>query len=110
MMLFDEKQLKNHFDGDDELIGELVEVFEESYLPCLDSIKKALEESNHKDLELHAHTLKGMIANFFAMDLKHAAAELELMARNETISGPEAHIDHLSTGLPVLITELKSIV
>jgi HPt (histidine-containing phosphotransfer) domain-containing protein len=108
-MLFDEKQLRNHFENDSELIGELIEVFEETYPPCLSSIKKALEESNHKDLELHAHTLKGMISNFFAKELQSASLELEKMGRETVITSPEEHVSKLESGLPVLVTELKSI-
>ena len=49
-MLVNKEELRLHFDGDEELILELLEVFEESYPETLSLLKKSLEESNAKDL------------------------------------------------------------
>ena len=109
-MLVNIKELKIHFDGDEELIGELVEVFETSYPETLSSIKASIENSNYNDLELHAHTMKGMIANFFAEELKEAAFILEKMGRDKKAEGTEEQIAKLEQGLPVLVSEIKSII
>lgn len=109
-MLVNKEELRLHFDGDEELILELLEVFEESYPETLSLLKKSLEESNAKDLELHAHTLKGMVSNFFAQSLKEAAFSLEKMGRSEDFSSEgSAHITILEKGLPELVVEIKSI-
>lgn len=108
-MLVNEKELKVHFDGDEELIGELLEVFEDSYPDTLASVKKSIEEKNLQDLELHAHTLKGMISNFFAQTLKDAAYSLEKMGREGSLSGEAEHVDVLEKGLPQLVTDVRSI-
>ena len=103
------EELKTHFDGDEELIGELVEVFEETYPETLSSVKLAIEGQNFSDLELHAHTLKGMIANFFAAELKNAAFELEKMGKNQQITGCDEFVNLLERDLPLLVQELRSL-
>ena len=83
-MLVNAEQMKAHFDGDEELISELLEIFAESYPVTLEAVKTAMASKNYSDMELHAHTMKGMIANFFAAELKDAAATLETMAREKS--------------------------
>lgn len=112
-MLINEKELKIHFDGDEELIGELLEVFQSSYPETFAAMKVSLHGRIFKDLELHAHTLKGMVSNFFAKDLKDAAFEFEKMGRQGkiTISDSDERklIDILETGLPKMIEDVRSI-
>lgn len=106
-MLFDESKLMSHFDNDKEMIGELLEVFESTYEETLGELKSALSESNFKNVELHAHTLKGMIANFFSDDLKESAYQLELSGKNENIEGHASHIENLESKLPQLVSEIE---
>lgn len=108
-MLVHLENLKSHFDGDEELIIELLEVFAESYVTVLDSLNKAVEEKNYKEVELHAHTLKGMIANFFAEDLKVSAFFLEKGGRDENVLDFAPHLKKLEDDIPVMINEVKAI-
>ncbi|MEE2670853.1 MAG: Hpt domain-containing protein [Bdellovibrionota bacterium] len=107
-MMFDESKLMSHFDGDKEMITELIEVFDDSYKESLTALKDSLKEEDFKKIELHAHTLKGMIANFFAEDLRVAAYDIEKMGHNSEISGYESQLAVLDEKLPMLITELRS--
>ena len=107
-MMFDESKLMGHFDGDKEMITELIEVFDDSYKESLTALKDSLKEEDFKKIELHAHTLKGMIANFFAEDLRVAAYDIEKMGHNSEISGYESQLAVLDEKLPMLITELRS--
>lgn len=109
-MLVNEKELKVHFDGDEELIGELIEIFESSYPNKLIEVKEALSSKDYGKLELHAHTLKGMIVNFFSKDLKEAAFYLEKMGRDKRDEDGSKYLEILEAGLPVLITEVKSLI
>lgn len=106
--MFDEKQLLNHFDEDMEMVQDLVEIFSESYPESIQALKEALEASNYKDIELHAHTVKGMIGNFFANELKEIAYKLEQMGRDEVLNDDtKAQFSLLSEGLPRLEQALK---
>lgn len=108
-MVVDKEQLKLHFEGDEELIAELIEVFESTYPETLDQVKTAVVGSDFKNLELHAHTLKGMIANFFAEELKNAAFSLEKMGREQKLGNVDQEIETLVKGLPLLVEEVKGL-
>ena len=108
-MIINEKELMLHFEGDEELIGELLEVFETSYPETLASLKKSLTEKSIKDLELHAHTMKGMVSNFFSKELKDAAFELEKMGREGKIENENQFLEILEAGLPKMIQDVRSI-
>ena len=102
--------LKSHFDGDEEMIRELLEIFESTYEEILIDAINAANDQSYSDLEHAAHTLKGMVANFFSEDLKNAAFELEKMGKNgELIGDVKPILDLLTTGIPDLIQEVKSI-
>lgn len=107
--MINKEQILLHFEGDEELIGELIEVFDTSYPATLDSIELAIKDLDFKNLELHAHTLKGMIANFFAEDLKNAAFSLEKMGKEKKLGNVESEIETLVNGLPLLIDEIKGL-
>ena len=68
-----------------------------------------MESEDFSNLELHAHTLKGMIANFFAADLKSAAFELEKMGKEKKIENGNEYYEKLERDLPLLIDELRSL-
>jgi HPt (histidine-containing phosphotransfer) domain-containing protein len=108
-MLVHLENLKSHFDGDEELIMELLEVFAESYILVLESLNKAVEEKNYKEVELHAHTMKGMVANFFAEELKSSAFFLEKGGREENVLDFATHLKKLEDDIPVMIDEVKAI-
>lgn len=108
-MLVDEKELRLHFDGDEELISELLEVFELSYPETLGALKKSIEQKNSQEVELHAHTLKGMVSNFFSKELKDAAFSLEKMGREQALVNELSYVKILEEGLPQMIKDLRSI-
>jgi len=107
-MLVDFESLKKHYEGDIEIIAQLVEIFEESYIVSLDQLKIAIAEKDFPSIQLHAHTLKGMIGNFFAEDLKNAAYALEKDGRAQNLSeGYEKYLNQLETNIPSVIEELR---
>lgn len=110
-MLIDKQELKVHFDNDIELISELVVIFEETYPVEILGIKKSLEEKDFKGLELHAHTLKGMIANFFSKELREFALLLERMGKTKIIDSDLSVkcLGELEAKIPQLTKEVREI-
>lgn len=102
------KDLEDHFDHDLELISDLLVVFIESYDSELVSLKDALDSKNFKAIELHAHTFKGMISNFFVPQLRDAAQELENMGRSEVIDGWQDPYNIISGQIDAVIESLKA--
>lgn len=103
----DGSSFNTHFDGDEEMIGEIVEMFRETYPEVLNGLKVAVKDSDSKQIEYFAHTLKGMIANFFAEGLKDACSQLELMGKNQKLSNEQELLDKIETGIPLLLTDIE---
>ena len=104
-------EFKSHYGDDIDIVGDLIEIFEVSYPETLSSIEKAIIEKNFKDLELHAHTLKGMCSNFFSEELKSSCLSLEKMGRDQVLADNHKDLlNNLDENLPKLIEELKELV
>lgn len=92
MALVDFEQIKIHFGDDKLLIVQLIEIFKETYTEVLDSLKIAVNEEDPHKIELHAHTLKGMVANLFCQKVADKCLELETRGRAGTLAGDEMQI------------------
>lgn len=92
MGLVDFEQIKIHFGDDRLLIEQLVEIFKETYPEVLDSLKIAVNEQEPRKIELHAHTLKGMVSNLFCQKVAQKCFELEARGRAGTLVGDELDI------------------
>lgn len=108
-MNFDKHALIEHFEGDGEIITELVELFEVSYPETLEKLKLAITENNTKEIELHAHTLKGMLANFFASNLREKAFKIEQMGKNKNTENALVVYNEILSIIPELVEDLKKI-
>lgn len=104
----DLEALKSHFSGDEEMIGDLIEIFESSYEPILMEIKNSIDSSDYSKLEYSAHTFKGMVSNFFAKEIKDAAFELEKLGRNSSLIEASHYFEIVNSGTPLLLAELKA--
>lgn len=106
-MVADLDRIREHFAGDEELIEELVEVFEVSYLDVLSRLDQAIKRDAREDVKLEAHTLKGMISNFFAEDLRATAFEIESRAAKMPQEDLHKKVMYLKEKIPTLINEIK---
>ena len=106
-MLFDESKLMTHFDQDKEMILELVEVLKETYPETSSKLKTAIESEDFSNIELHAHTVKGMLSNFFAEELRETAFKLEKMGREKSLDKPLELYASIDEKVPLLIRELR---
>jgi len=101
-------QMRSHFAGDEEMIGELIEIFEQTYGEILSEVERSLKAKDMDALEHSAHTLKGMIANLFAKELIEDAFTLEKMGRDKKVESTGSIIEELKVGIPELIDEVKA--
>ena len=88
--------------GDVELLMEIVEIFIGDYPRLMSNIKNAITQSDSKGLERNAHALKGSVSNFAAASVYNIALGLEVMGRNNNMSGA----DEVYTGLEREIEQL----
>jgi CheY-like chemotaxis protein len=78
---YDPSVLDTHFGGDQAFLGEIVEVFFQSYPQWQAEIHAAVEAGDPSRLRVAAHTLKGAVGYFGARAVHDLAHRLEQMAR-----------------------------
>ena len=108
MSLVDVDALKSHYGEDIEIIEDLIEIFDSTYPETMAALEEAINANDSGNIELHAHTLKGMVANFFATDLKEMFYALEIKGK-EQASVDVSELDPIKEQLPKVTEELKAI-
>lgn len=105
--MIDLNALQDHYGSDISLVKEILIIFEDNYLKTIEDLKGAVCENNIKKVELHAHTLKGMLLNFFVQDLVEIAFSIEENAREGSVAGVEDKIEFIEKNIPTFINEIK---
>ncbi len=103
---FSKDDTLSHFSGDEDILEVLIKDFLESADELLNEIKRSFSSPRFEDLEISAHTLKGILKNFFCSELVERAYILEQMGKNQESSGSDLAYQSLSEGVKTLCTEL----
>ncbi len=85
--VFHMSEALSRIDGDVEFFKELIQIFLENYSEQLTMIQDAVGRGDSKVLERAAHTLKGSVGIFCAKYVFEAALQLELMGREDNLTG-----------------------
>ncbi len=107
---FDKDEILKRFDGDEEFLAELVEIFINDIPEQLSRIKEAVDNRDSKDLEKSAHKLKGAVANFVENAAFETALQLEMMGRENRLEGVKKAYDTLVKEIECLVNALKEFV
>ena len=106
--ILDESALLSRFEGEADLLRDVVNLFMDDCPKLMDGIRGAVERSDAHGLERAAHKLKGTVANFSARATYDAALRLEVMGREGHIEEAREALTALDAALgelgPVLIT------
>jgi two-component system, sensor histidine kinase and response regulator len=78
--LFDFDGALKRFGGDRELCHDLIRFFLEDTPGLLEQVRTGLETGNQRTTVHGAHTLKGLAANFAAVEARDVAQEIEVAA------------------------------
>ena len=95
--------------GDEELLREIAALFLDDYPRTLEDLRTAIAAGVACDIEHHAHSLKGSVANFGAPEAVAAALSLEQQGRNQTIDDSPSGLQRLESALSALKPELESL-
>jgi two-component system sensor histidine kinase/response regulator len=87
--VLDKNSIFTLFEGDTELIREVVGLFLEECPRQLDAIREAIARGDAVTLERAAHSLKGSLSNFAAPGAFQAAHKLEGIGRERDLSQAE---------------------
>ncbi len=90
-----------------DVIGSLINAFEEDMLVYLDNLKAAIKEHDARRIHEIAHTIKGSASNFGAYDLVKYSKELEDRAGVENLDGAASYEEHISQAFTALCVDLK---
>ncbi|EQC45311.1 Hpt domain-containing protein [Bacteriovorax sp. Seq25_V] len=107
-MEFDSKELTMMFGDDQEIFFEIFGDFEQSLDEMLGEISSAIEAKNAEALQISAHTFKGVLSTFCALESKELAFELEQMGRAGSFDGAVEKFEKLKEYSVKLIASLKS--
>jgi CheY-like chemotaxis protein len=91
----DQSALLAVLDGDDELLGEILTLFNATCHRDLEAILKSVEARNAEQLALTAHKLKGAVGNLCARPAFTLLEKLEHMGRANDLTD----VDHLAAAL-----------
>lgn len=105
----DRAALMDSVQNDRELLGDLIELFEEYYPATLAKINVAVTERDFSSLREASHQLKGSVSNFHAVDARNTAFDLEKKGRDCDFDGVEQLSDRLDAELTRLLNELYKI-
>ncbi len=109
-LVFDKDEILKRFDGDEEFLTELVEIFTNDIPEQLSRIKEAVDNRNSKGLEKSAHKLKGAVSNFVENAAFETALTLEMMGKECRLNGVEEVYDTLVKEIERLVNALKEFV
>ena len=85
-MLFDKETLDSSFKGDEDILLEIVSDFCEQIPSYIEKLNLGIESSNFSEIEITAHTLKGLGASFYSSEIKTMAFNIEQMAIDKKTS------------------------
>jgi HPt (histidine-containing phosphotransfer) domain-containing protein len=91
----------------DELLAELIEVFQGEYPPLLEEIRNAIAQQQASDLRRAAHTLKGSAQVLGAGPTAEAALRLEQMGREDNLAGADQAFAELQAEIERLMNALE---
>jgi HPt (histidine-containing phosphotransfer) domain-containing protein len=100
--------LLSRVDGDEEIFGELCDIFLDDAPKRLTAIRTALEASDGKALRAAAHAFKGAAGVFDATGIVDAARRLEQMGDEGRLEGADAVFRQLEIFSRLLLHEIRA--
>ncbi len=103
---FSSAQLLERFEGDEELLARVAEIFIESTPGLLAKLRAEIDAGNAIGVSRTAHTLRGSLANVGAEHAAFLATEIEERARKDLLEDADARIVELTYEVDSVLAEL----
>jgi two-component system, sensor histidine kinase and response regulator len=107
--LIDHASLLERVEGDQELLSEMIHLFEEDAPKLVDAMRDALQRGDLAVLERSAHSLKGAASNLSAKVAAAAALQLEKDAKNKNLESAKDHLEHVEQEVKRLLPALAEL-
>jgi CheY-like chemotaxis protein len=109
--VLDEVELLEEYEGDEDLLADMVRSYFELTPSLLQDLRTAIDAGDSATVANVAHTLKGGCGNFFAKAAFEAALQLENLGKSGDLSGAEQrwralqkHLERLKKALERLVS------
>ncbi len=99
----------SNFEGVEEIIPPTVVSFNSVWPDLLTRIEAAIASGDSGALQIAAHTLKGVVSNFYAETVRLLAWELEKLGKAKSLEGADALFSRLLPELSSLTTALNQL-
>jgi HPt (histidine-containing phosphotransfer) domain-containing protein len=109
MPQIDHVALEKFFEGDAELLGDLANMFAQSWSDCRARITLAVDGRDGSSLCELAHQLRGRLGYFSAMRLQELTQELENRGKSNRLEGIHPLVDQLLNGIDGMMGELREL-
>ena len=103
-------ELLDRVENDLELLGEMVAIFEDERASYLENLEKAIESGNAEDLDMAAHTIKGVLANLSAAQTAEIAKSLEELGKTGSTDGAQEMYEKLKQEIELVSEALQKII
>lgn len=107
---FDMQTFLSNFQEIEDLAEEVINSFLINLPLLVEPVKKAIDSDDAVELELTAHTLKGVISNFYAENARLLAAKLEKIGSDKSTKEAAIIYIELKNELDKLTIELKNFI
>ena len=108
-MSFDEKKLKRSFADDEEVLLEVLPTLVEQIPVHISNIDKARDSNDFENLDITAHTLKGLCATVCAEKSRELAAKIEQLGKSKSDLNLETLCSDLKIETSKLIDDLNKL-
>lgn len=102
----DQASLLSVIDGDSELLGEILNLFNASYRRDVEAIRSAVAANSPENVALAAHKLKGAVGNLCARNAFSMLEKLEAMGRAGSLNGADDLMKALTREMDRVANEL----
>ena len=109
LQLIDREALISQFEGDEEILQEIVMEFIDICPDMLQEIKTAIKNNDSHALHQSAHGFKGAVSNFFAQKVTEQAFRLEQLGKNGQVSEADQLFPAMTQDVDRLLNELKQL-
>lgn len=110
MGLIDNTQFTDNFQYfDKEIVLEIIDIFINEYPDRIKSISENIEQQDFDSLRFSAHSMKGVIANFIAIDVQEIARDLEMKGANKDFTDVPELFETFKTKSATMLEELKAL-
>jgi HPt (histidine-containing phosphotransfer) domain-containing protein len=92
---------------DREVVKEIIEIFISEHPGRMDDLQKNIQEQDIESLHRNAHSLKGIIANFFDKETEEIASIMEINSMESYDSNVESQFEQLKINTEILLKDLK---